>query len=296
MLFFMLSGYWVPRMYEQKYRPAAPVWLFWLSRLLRVWLPFVLAFLAVFLLHRIVGSQKPVEVLSGLALLGLATTRQDVLGTAWSLDIEVQFYLAVPLIWMALAACARRRWIPLALAVTAGLCVLGWVLQMRLGLWTVLSYLPPFVAGTLIWLTKPKASGRWALASLGLFLLVGLAVLALPALRPLLIYRAAPPFELDWFGMAWVLLLTPFVIWNLAQKSSALDMQFGNFSYALYITHWPLIAFLQPVLAPVTMADKGLMLAGIASVSLGFYLAFDRPCEGFRRRLIARLSGNRVSG
>lgn len=296
MLFFMLSGYWVPRMYEQKYRPAVPVWLFYASRLLRVWLPFVVAFLAVFALYWLTGDPKPVLVLWGVTLLGLASTHRDVLGTAWSLDIEVQFYLMVPVIWAVLAAALRKGALIWALCGVAGLTVLGWLLQMSFGLWTVLAYLPPFVVGTLIWLMQPRMRLGGAMASLGVFSLAGLVVLAIPHLRPFLIYHAPVPFDLDWFGMAWVLLLTPFVIWNLQQKSSALDMHFGNFSYALYITHWPVIAYLQPVLAPVGLKDKLMIVAVIAVVSVSFYLGVDRQCERLRRRLILRWSGQKLSG
>jgi peptidoglycan/LPS O-acetylase OafA/YrhL len=296
MMFFMLSGYWVPRMYEQKYRPIGSVGLFYVARLLRVWLPFAIAFLAVFTLHQVLGDPKPLGVLSGIALLGLATTHQDVLGTAWSLDIEVQFYLLVPLIWAFLAVSVRRKALPLALGLMFLLCGAGWYVQKVWGVWTVLSYLPPFITGTLIWLIKPKVSGRLAAGSVVVFVALGVIVLALPALRPLLIYRAQPPFDLDWFGMAWVMALTPFVIWNLAQKSSPVDMHFGNFSYALYITHWPIIEMMQTQFMPFGMVAKLATLAVIACVSIGFYIAIDRSCEQFRRQLIGRLSGQRVSG
>ena len=71
-VFFMLSGYWVLRMYEQKYRPAAPVWVFYLSRIMRVWLAFATAFLAVFLLYALSSDPRPPETLAGLSLFGLS--------------------------------------------------------------------------------------------------------------------------------------------------------------------------------------------------------------------------------
>jgi peptidoglycan/LPS O-acetylase OafA/YrhL len=300
MLFFMLSGYWVSRMYEQKYMPAGPiltaVWLFYVSRLLRIWLPFAVAFLGTFAVYFFFAQAKSTDMLFGLTLLGIASTRLDILGTAWSLDIELQFYLLVPVIWALLSFSVKRVGLFWPVCSVMGLTAFGWYLQMTYGLWTVLSYLPPFVAGTLVWLSRSRASRGLAIASVGLFAIVGLAVLLVPYLRPFLIYGSPVPFEVDWFGMAWVVLLLPFVAWNVQQKSSWLDMHFGNYSYALYITHWPVIAFLQPLLAPLSRADKLLSLAVIAVISVIFYLAVDRQCERFRRKLVGRISSQKLTG
>lgn len=286
-VFFMLSGYWVLRMYEQKYRPAAPVWVFYLSRIMRVWLAFATAFLAVFLLYALSSDPRPPETLAGLSLFGLASTGQDVLGTSWSLDIEVQFYLLVPLLSLVLARVHRHRSRAVAILVIGMmLTVLGWYLQTSLGLWTVLSYAPPFLMGALIWHWQARGSGRSAALSVLAFLLAGVVVSASPLLRPLLQSDVDGPFQEDWFGMAWVTLLVPFVIWNVQQESSPFDLHAGNYSYALYITHWPVIAFLGPVLQPVSTLDKIGILGVILVVSLAFYVTVDRGWEHVRRRVV----------
>jgi peptidoglycan/LPS O-acetylase OafA/YrhL len=119
----------------------------------------------------------------------------------------------------------------------------------------------------------------------------------IPYLRPLLSREIEGPFHEDWFGMAWVTLLVPFVIWNLGQKSGPLDMHLGNYSYALYITHWPIIALMRAVLRPVTLPEALLILVMIAVVSVVFYLTVDRGWESARRKLISRLSSpDAVSG
>lgn len=291
MLFFMLSGYWVPRMYQLQYRFTTPVWIFYVSRLLRVWLPFVAAFLTNFILHQFLGEPQPADVLWGLGLLGLASTHKDLVGTAWSLDIEIQFYLLVPVLWTTLEYSARKGTIGRMLWVLAVLTTIGWYLQIAHGLWTVLSYLPPFVIGMLIWLKKPQVSATNAIASLAIFMFSGILVLLIPYLRPFLISRIPAPFELDWFGMAWVMLLIPFVIWNLQQKSSARDMHLGNFSFALYVTHWPVIAFLKLFVGPLDFQEKLVALIVIAMVAVAFYVGVDRPSEHLRRKLIAHWSG-----
>ena len=90
--------------------------------------------------------------------------------------------------------------------------------------------------------------------------------------------------------MAWVTLLVPFVIWNVQQKSSPFDMHVGNYSYALYITHWPVIAFLGPAMQPVSVLEKMFILAMIFAVSLAFYATVDRGWESVRRRAIYNLT------
>ena len=260
-VFFMLSGYWVLRMYEQKYRPTAPAWVFYLSRFMRIWLAFATAFLATFLILALTPLAKPTEMLWGLPLLGIATTKRDVLGTSWSLDIELQFYLLVPVISLVLVWMGQSlsRLMVLAMGV-AGLTILGWGLQLSFGLWTLMSYLPAFIIGTLIWHWRLQGTGRSAAIGVTAFLAVGALVAMIPYLRPLLSREIEGPFHEDWFGMAWVTLLVPFVIWNLGQKSGPLDMHLGNYSYALYITHWPIIALMRAVLRPVTLPEALLIL------------------------------------
>lgn len=290
-VFFMLSGYWVLRMYEQKYHPSTSVWVFYLSRFMRVWLAFATAFLVVFLFYVVFSDPKSLETLGGLSLLGVASTKNDVLGTSWSLDIELQFYLLVPLLSLALAN-VQKNWKQVAFALMIGmiLTAFGWYLQTDKGLWTVLSYMPSFMIGVLIWHTQARSSGKTATLSVFFFVMVGMVVWLSPVLRPLLLSNVDGPFNEDWFGMAWVTLLVPFVVWNVQQKSNSFDVHVGNYSYALYITHWPVIAFLGPAMQPASVLEKALILSAILVVSLVFYVSVDRGWESVRRRTIRSLT------
>jgi peptidoglycan/LPS O-acetylase OafA/YrhL len=285
--FFMLSGYWVLRMYQQKYATSGPVWIFYLSRFLRIWPAFASAFLLAFVAFALWGAAKPFGMLAGLPLLGIASTKRDVLGTAWSLDIELQFYLLLPLLSALLLWIGRsRRGFAAMAVICAALTGLGWVLQLHFGVWTVFSYLPSFVLGVLIWHLRLRPSGRQALFCVGVFLAIGVFVALTPYLRPLLLRDVESPFNEDWFGMAWVAVLTPLVIWNVQQKSTALDLHLGNYSYALYITHWPIIALMRPALQPLSLLDRGGIVLVAFVVSLIFYLMVDRGWESLRRRMV----------
>ena len=290
-VFFMLSGYWVLRMYQQKYASSGPLWIFYLSRFMRVWPAFATAFILAFLMFALFSAPKPVGMLGGLPLLGIATTKRDVLGTSWSLDIELQFYLLLPMLSAILIWVGRSldRLAGLAI-ISLGLTIIGWYMQFHYGLWSVFSYLPPFMIGALVWHLRIKPSGRQAMLGVCLFLAIGLGVALTPYLRPLLLRDIDGPFNEDWFGMVWIMTLIPLLTWNVQQKSDSFDMHLGNFSYALYITHWPVIALMRPVFLPLSLADRGIILLIIAAVSLLFYVAVDRSLEHLRRRTVLALS------
>lgn len=293
-VFFALSGYWVLRMYDEKYAGQASLGVFYLSRGLRIWLSFATAFALAFALLSLAGHKIPLSHLGGLLVFGVASTGQDVLGTAWSLDIEMQFYLAVPLIWLALRD--RDPLAPGLLVLWAGLTALGWGLQLRFGVWTVLSYLPAFLAGVWIWRARPQVTGRTAALSLAVFVGLGLVVAALPGPRALFLKDVASPLNEDWFGLAWTLTLVPFLAWNVARPSPALDRHLGGLSYPLYILHWPVIVLAGTLMGPLSALDKLAVLAAIFALATVFYGAIDRRWEGLRLRLVAAARTRPASG
>lgn len=287
-VFFMLSGYWVMKMFAEKYKPAADVWVFYLSRWLRIWLPFAVVFSAVYFLRFGLAERPDPEVqtkLWGILLLGIATTNLDVLGVSWSLDIEIQFYLLIPLIYFSI------RRVPLAVFIfgAAVLSVAGWILQSQFGIWTVLSYLPSFLAGVLIWARGTGRTGRTALAYLTVFLAVAAMVWLIPYLRPLLLKDVTSPFNEDWFGIAWTMILLPLVDWNVRQRSGKLDRHMGALSFMLYIVHWPVVATLGSTLAPISLADKAVLLLVILIAATLVYALVDLPIERWRAKLVGGL-------
>lgn len=258
---------------------------------MRIWLPFATAFLAVYVIYAILDIPKPLLILSGLPIFGIASTSHDILGTAWSLDIELQFYLLVPAI-SALLIWVEFKFLRLAglFLATVFMTVLGWYFQTNFGFWTFLSYMPPFMVGALVWHFRFKASGLLATLSIIAFLMIGLGISMSPELRPLLVSNRPSPFNEDWFGMLWVSILAPFLSWNVQQRSGKLDMHFGNYAYAIYITHWPVIAILRTPLNPLSLLDRFFILGVIVLVSITFYIAIDRSWEKLRRKLTSGLS------
>lgn len=279
--FFMLSGYWVLRMYDEKYQPA--VGQFYLSRFLRIWIPFVVAYLLALAVMALGFGRFEPATLPGLALIGIATTQRDVLGVSWSLDLEMQFYALVPLIWILM----RKQQGPgVFIALVAAGTVLGWWLQLTFGIWTVLSYGPAFAMGALIWVWNMNPSRKVAFGSLALFWIIGAVLWLGEGTRAFLLHDQVPPINGDWFGMAWVAVLVPFVAWNVRQRSGPFDRHLGNYSYSLYIVHFPVIWMGSRLLGPVDKVDKIAILGAIVALSVLFYLLVDRPAERMRLRML----------
>ncbi|RVU34115.1 acyltransferase [Hwanghaeella grinnelliae] len=289
--FFALSGYWVTRMYVEKYSKYSDVTVFYTSRALRIFLPFFAAYVTFFCIFAWTYGDPDYSKLLGLPIFGIATTQNDVLGVSWSLDLELQFYLLVPLI-AGLAASLRSpaRASAAIILLSIFLLPVGWYLQMNVGIWTVFMYLPSFAIGIAIYLTDWKPRKTTAYASAAGFILIGVVVWIWDDARPLLLKNTVSPFNEDWFGMIWTAALIPFYAFNVAQKSGKLDRHFGNMSYALYITHWPVIALYGHFFGPIQTPDKVIVLAVVALSTCIFYAIVEVPSEKVRASIVSKLA------
>jgi peptidoglycan/LPS O-acetylase OafA/YrhL len=268
LLFFLLSGYWVRRIYQSEFQDRE--WLtFYISRWLRI---APLYFIVVLFAAAVRGLSMGWE---NFTIFGIASTGRDPTGVSWSLDIELQFYLLAPVLFLLV----RRT--GLFAVVTALLCGFGWWLQARTGIATAFMYLPMFAVGSLIAETRWHPAERPALVSLAGFVAVTGLILVIPATAVFLDKNKPHPFDLDLFSMVWTLPLLPYVASSLGKRSSAFDRDVGNWSYPLYLVHYPLIA--------VFVAHGHSKWIGIALaplVALALYYGPDRFFEHWRRRFI----------
>ncbi len=268
LLFFLLSGYWVRRIYRSEFGERR--WLtFYVSRWLRVApLYYIVALLAAVIRGYPIGWDT-------FTIFGVASHDHDPTGVSWSLDVELQFYVLAPLLF----ALAPRR-ILFALA-TAILCAFGWWLKIRFQIETAFAYLPMFAIGSLIAETGWRPGRKQALASAAGFVAVTGLIVLIPATAAFIDKTRPHPFDLDLFSMLWTLPLLPYVAASLGTRSSALDRDVGNWSYPLYLVHYPLIAIF---VAHGHSKWIGVALAPV--VALALYYGPDRFFEHLRRNFI----------
>lgn len=272
LLFFLLSGYWISLLWAQSHGTGR-VLQFVLNRFLRIWPLYVFALMVCgLMLDRLV---EPADLL----LIGVASqTGSAPIGVEWSLDVEAQFYLAMPILALALGRLEMRGFACLAMA----LGLAGWLLWMETGVVTFLKYLPVFAVGMVIHHTGYRPGLRSARISLYAFLATTPAILLAPTIQ------GFGGIDQDILAMFWIAPLIPYVAASLRHSSDAPDRALGDLSYPLYLFHVPLLVLLTPVLA---MPDSMLMPCMLALILLGslvVYRLIDRPIERVRRAILAR--------
>jgi peptidoglycan/LPS O-acetylase OafA/YrhL len=273
LLFFFLSGYWVMRIWTEKFG-LSDVRRFYASRYMRI-APLYLVAVTVAALA--LGQPLHIE---NAALLGVASSHRDPLAVSWSLDIELQFYLMFPLI--VLLARTERTW--LCVLLVSGLTVAGWYVSDRYGIVTLAQYLPAFALGAFTSARRWDPGRGGAYASLAAFIVVT-ALAALSESTSSFLDKTRPdPFDRDIFSLLWMAPLLPYVAHSLAQPSSRLDRRLGAISFPLYLVHGPILTLIDGRLG-VHSAEKLLGVVLALGLSLVVYLVADRPLETLRKRL-----------
>ncbi|MCK6601727.1 MAG: acyltransferase [Bacteroidetes bacterium] len=301
--FFILSGYWISRMYTESYQfVSRPYLTFMTSRMLRlypVYLTSIALFLFVWLIFYFFSLPDsgyrflygPVLTgefwLRNLSLLFFDPYDNKLIGPAWSLDFEVQFYLLAPVfLWI------HRKWkavVPLFLISLVLFLVLyysGLTGMLRLAL-----YLPFFFIGMILYLNRIlTVSSVWYWGSLLVFWLVFLLPYPIPDLYQTLIVKRNFSFAglnaTEVYNVLLALLLTPFIVRNLHRPSGKTDRQLGNLSYLIYLFHWIFLipygsVFQNPGM--VKVFGYSLYIFATLSVSVLFLFLVDAPAEKFRK-------------
>jgi peptidoglycan/LPS O-acetylase OafA/YrhL len=191
----------------------------------------------------------------------------------WSLAIEEQFYMVLP---AALFLCPRRAWFPGAVLVCA----------VSLSLCIILAPLKPHATFYLL----PTRAWELALGSAGALAVIGPAThrfcssLYWPAIAALLLVPVFP-FGGTHPGVDAIVVCTATLVVILGrhafleQTSIARCLaRVGDFSYSLYLVHWPIIAFLNNAWVgeiPSYVRFASLLLAFLVGYLL--YYSIERP-------------------
>jgi peptidoglycan/LPS O-acetylase OafA/YrhL len=295
MIFFMLSGYWVTLAYRSLQRTTdSPVRLFYLSRALRIFPLYIVVFALA--LAGYAALRLPVDpmIWTSVPILGVGTTHRDMINVTWSLDVELQFYLLLPLFLAIHALVVRQRagrmagWAAfwgLSAALFAIGAAAGFAYDARL----VLFHIPMFFAGIAIAVAPIRSSRQAALASVGVFAALWTAGTLIPWTRPFFIFGSGDNTADGIAHMLVALALLPYVAFNVRGASGAVDRAAGDLTYAVYLVHYPLIVFGEHLLGRAfTHVDKVGYLVAVAAFSLALWWVVDRPSEAFRARFIGR--------
>jgi len=246
--FYILSGYWITKMWKHKYSKAiAPQLVFLVSRWLRI-APMLLLCTALVLLLPIDRSGASPGWLLRQALIIGCTGTYVPLAPAWSLDVELQFYLAfaigAPALFTLKQPSRLLGWlvvISLTVSLTA-VAIIGNIIKPWLWVW-----LPLFLAG--MWLeTSEYLPTKRHIVICGFLLAIGVGLCgALPTLQPLIWHISETnltPDQVTILPLRTVidiiasLAVIPLLAANLTSKPTSTDTFLGRMSFPLYLWHW----------------------------------------------------------
>lgn len=300
-VFFCLSGYWMHAVWESRYAKLPHGYAtFMVARYFRL-LPlfWVCGFLA-FVTEIYLGKVDPTQWLSQthtavewlhvvgphVFILGYNWLEHMTIVPAWSLDVEVQFYLLLPL----LAVLVRSiDWLILPLAAAIAWAVLGTPLDH-----TVAVYLLFFLLGMLShqWRWRPRGQTALIASVIG-----GLWVVALvtsPSMRPVLIGGTQQgEIYRHWNELAnaaLALIVLPLTVWTASLKADARDRMWGDMSYAVYLIHAPVLAVYSRWFGHMSVLERlpywFVMIGVVLGVSWVLWRWIDAPMMSLRNRFL----------
>jgi peptidoglycan/LPS O-acetylase OafA/YrhL len=285
-LFFSISGYILCRPFlggrEVSLRR------YFVRRLTRLEPPYIINLLIVFALKIAVlglaASELLPHLLASLVYLhNIAYGEHSLVnGVAWSLEVEWQFYVLAPLLFLLVAKSRPlRRMLGLLSAIAVG----GWLFSAgegfdpRIAL-SVVRYAGFFFAGVWIAVLDEEhpdwGRGRWEMDLVGIGAAVAIVAILLeaPVAAPLLPLLTALLLLAGIRGRMLALILGWWPVYCI-----------GAMCYTIYLYHFFVISMLGRILGPILPATPGWALLGFGSVSIVVvialclfpYLLIERP-------------------
>jgi peptidoglycan/LPS O-acetylase OafA/YrhL len=223
---------------------------------------------------------------SNLLLVQNITGARDIQGVLWSLPLEVQMYLLLPLCFVLARRGTREMLAMLLVFVGLGLAV-GSPLAGRVpGLWrlSVLSFGPCFVGGVLAYhllrrgVSAKLPSWTWPLAILGVALSFG-------ATKP-----DVDHLSLGWWPCLALGALIPLIAELPRSVTTSFAHQIAKYSYGIYLAHVPLLwLWLRAIPNLSTPVRYVGFAASIVIVPVILYRVIEHPMTNLGRVL----TGNR---
>jgi len=268
------------------------LWTFLVRRAFRLYPLSILCVLLVFALH---VPTMPFHhdfawhgwgaLLSNLALTMNLTFTAPVLGPLWSLPIEAQMYVALPLIFMLLGPARSPR---IALALWALACAAAWVQPTLSDRANVIGFAPCFMAGVIAYTLSCGGAGRLSSLWWIPFLLAALCGYAIVQN-----FLTGGPYNrpLSWVFCLAIGLAIPGFRDTTATSLKAAASHIARYSYGIYLFHcialWVGCFVLAGWPEPLQWT---IALALLAAMSVGSYHLVEKPAID----LGARLTGSRT--
>jgi peptidoglycan/LPS O-acetylase OafA/YrhL len=301
--FFIISGFAMAGALSTRYRDR-PVGRFYASRVLRLY-PAYLLILAVHIVAAALlwrpglpqpvnlfmadAAQPPAErlvwTISSFLVVGKELWFQgndfakQFVNPAWSLSIELQFYLLIPFL---------VRWPIRRLIVLFGLA-----LAYRVLLFVDLGHVPPiyyslpwhlclFLAGVLSY----RLFEHWQSVSVGVAIGPAAAVMLLTVLFP---HYTEGDTRADWLKIGyWLALFFTLPLLSRLSEGSRIDGFLGDLSYPIYLANLGVIytmVSVGPIPAPLAVFAT---VGATVMIAVLVVLGIDRPMTLIRRELAAR--------
>ena len=308
-VFFMISGFVLALPFISHRHgdgPRVDIGRYFRRRITRIEPPYLIVMGFIFIGSWLAGTHVALGDLVASAgylhgpLLG---TLSPLNGVAWSLEVEVQFYVLVPA--LALILCAgsrlRRRETILFLVVSTIALQMAGFISPRHSVAFLGTFLQFFLLGWLLadiyvvdWRGSPTTRRGWDFVSLASLpvLLIGLANVGM-------FEQAIAPWIV--FGIGYCAFRGPATRRLLSNTWVAIV---GGMCYSIYLIHYPMFILLQRVVSPIARLPEPLALLGAflllapLAVIVGalFFVSVERPCMDpmWVDRLVGRLRRSRV--
>ena len=291
-LFFTISGFILALPFARHHllgtKPVA-IGSYFKRRITRLEPPYVLAMLlrtpALLLYKKTAAGLLGLHLLASLFYVhGLIFAEYSTINPpAWSLEVEIQFYLLAPLltaVFMIRSAALRRTVIVAAMLVSALVAVLYIDQGARLSL-TLLNYFQYFAAGFLLcdfYLTKTHLSlPPLAWDAIGLAALVWILFSRTPFYAVILPFTTVCLYMAGFFGR---------IVRGFFSIPAVSII--GGMCYSLYLTHTAVLSAVHAILRHLPMktwpaaVQMGLIyilcISGILAVGTVFFILIERPC------------------